>query len=762
MAILDLDGNEGTELTFDASATDTDIINGTADALRYSLEGATLDGATLNGTSGRFSWTPGEEYDGTYAITVRVTDGSGESHTQDLTVTVHEVNTSPSADAGGPYRPHGEGITVTLDGSGSTDLDVILDEQDSLTYSWSQAGSGNTVTLSNTNMTSLVFTSPTVVQNTTLTFVLTVTDLSGMTNMDTATVQITDDINEAPTAHAGTGATHAEGSGTVTLDGSLSSDPNGETLTYAWSQTGGTPTVTLSDAGTGKVSFAVPVVAETQLLTFTLNVTDTRRGSGTDEVVITVRDSDSNAPLADIAVRNSTVDENSPVTLDGSGSSDPNGDTLTYRWSQTGGTPTVILSPVNDTASFTTPVVKQETQLTFTLTVDDGSEQGSASVTITVRDNESDHPVALATGPLEADENSIVTLNGSGSSDPNGDALTYAWVPPQGITLSDTAAEATTFEAPQVFQNTSYAFVLTVRDVDGNDAEDTVTVLVRNSVNDPPNASASGPLIADEAVLVTLDGSGSSDPNDDALTYAWEYLTGTPALTLSGNNTASTQFETPHVKAATDLEFRLTVTDVHGSPNAVDLTLTLQDNLSNLPVSVPGPNQSVGEGAPVTLDGSHSTDPNGDDLSYKWTQMTGPDVILSNPDAAITTFRAPDVQTDTSLEFSLNVTDVDGSHADTVTVMVQNLHTNTPIARPQVSGMVHEGAQVTLDGSDSYDPNGDSITHLWTQISGLPVVTLSGHNTTTATFQAPRIPDPVTLVFELAVSLMAPPPGRRA
>ena len=67
-------------------------------------------------------------------------------------------------------------------------------------------------------------------------------------------------------------------------------------------------------------------------------------------------------------------------------------------------------------------------------------------------------------------------------------------------------------------------------------------------------------------------------------------------------------------------------------------------------------------------------------------------------------------------------------------------------------GWCTRGHRYTLDGSGSYDPGGDSITHLWTQISGLPVVTLSGHNTTMATFQAPRIPDPVTLVFELAVS----------
>ena len=172
------------------------------------------------------------------------------------------------------------------------------------------------------------------------------------------------------------------------------------------------------------------------------------------------------------------------------------------------------------------------------------------------------------------------------------------------------------------------------------------------------------------------------------------------------------------------MEFRLTVTDVHGDSDTASLTVTLQDTLSNLPVSVPGRDQTVGEGAPVTLDGSGSHDPNGDTLTYEWAQVAGPAVTLTSTDLAVTGFRAPDVQANTALEFSLTVTDVDGSNVDTVRVAVQNSQTNTPIARPQVSGDVHEGAQVTLDGSDSYDPNGDSITHLWRQVSGIPCRTV--------------------------------------
>ena len=674
---LDFIGTQGgyelSLITFTANATD----GNSGDTLTFSLDAGAPEGASMNSTTGVFTWTPTETQDGLHTITVRVRDGASADAAVDVTVTVSEVNALPTAEAG-TYSPHGEGMTVTLSSSGSTDLDIINHAPDSLTYLWHQTGSGRTVTLSGANTTSPTFESLTVFQNTTLTFELTVTDGAGTTGTDTATVLITDDVNELPDAEAGLDKTVDERVIIVTLNGTGSHDDNpADSLSYRWSQTGGTPAVVLLNNNTDRASFETPAVAADQSLRFTLNVTDSRGGSDTDEVVITVLDSASNAPVADIAGGSMDVDENTPVTLNGSGSYDPNGDALTYRWSQTGGTPDVGLSPANDTASFTTPVVKQDTQLTFTLTVNDGNEEGDASVTITVNNNESDYPVAVVTGPLEADENSIITLNGLRSSDPNGDTLTYLWTAPQGITLSNATAPAPTFTAPQVVQPEDLEFELTVRDTDGNQNGATLAVRVLNSVNEPPDAVVTGPPDVGENVIITLNGSNSTDPNGDDLSYEWEYLTGTPVLALSGVNTSSLEFETPNVHGTVDLEFRLTVTDLHGDSDTADLTVTLQDNLSNIPVSVPGSNMTVANGALVVLNGSRSYDPNDDAISYKWAQIRGPDVALLNPDFAVTKFQAPNVRTDATMEFSLKVTDVDGSSVDTVSVAVQNLQPST-------------------------------------------------------------------------------------
>ena len=71
-----------------------------------------------------------------------------------------------------------------------------------------------------------------------------------------------------------------------------------------------------------------------------------------------------------------------------------------------------------------------------------------------------------------------------------------------------------------------------------------------------------------------------------------------------------------------------------------------------------GPNQTVFEGATVTLAGT-ATDPNGDALSYQWTQTAGPAVTLDSPTAASTSFVAPDVAPGApqTLTFQLTVDD---------------------------------------------------------------------------------------------------------
>jgi choice-of-anchor B domain-containing protein len=102
-------------------------------------------------------------------------------------------------------------------------------------------------------------------------------------------IDITDGtgVNQAPNSIAGVSQTVSSGS-SVTLDGSLSNDPDGDSLTYAWAQTRG-PTVTLQNADTNTATFVAPVVSSDTLLRFSLTATDAAGLSDTATAAVTVR-----------------------------------------------------------------------------------------------------------------------------------------------------------------------------------------------------------------------------------------------------------------------------------------------------------------------------------------------------------------------------------------------------------------------------------------------------------------------------------------
>ena len=108
-----------------------------------------------------------------------------------------------------------------------------------------------------------------------------------------------------------------------------------------------------------------------------------------------------------------------------------------------------------------------------------------------------------------------------------------------------------------------------------------------------------------------------------------------------------------------------------GAQGTINVLLLDGAGVNNAPNAIAGANQTVASGTRVSLDGTASNDPDGDALTFQWTQISGNSVTLENANSAAAAFTAPTVDSDRLLRFQLTVSDGQLQNTATVSVTVQ-------------------------------------------------------------------------------------------
>ncbi len=518
--------------------------------------------------------------------------------------------------------------------------------------------------------------------------------------------------NRKPLANAGPDQTVPLGSN-VQLDASASTDPEGNPISYQWSIFNLPPgsTAALSD-----VTLINPLVLIDKAGTydFSLIVNDGVLNSNPDHILVTTANS---APVA-IAGPDQTVLVGQQVTLDGSASNDVDGDLINYSWLLTSipaGSLAVLSDPSIAMPTFT---IDKPGDYVARLIVNDGKiDSAAVFTTITTKNSP---PVANAGPKQTVFVGDQVQLDGSGSSDVDGDPLSFAWsltTLPTGSTaiLSPITAVNPTFviDIPG-----TYLAQLMVNDGLLDSTASTVSIVTKNS---PPiaNPGTGQTVLLNQTVL--LDGSQSNDADGDPLTYSWS-MSSTPTgsiASLTGQNTANPSFT---VDLPGMYIVQLIVNDGTINSSPVNVTLTTQNSR---PVADAGVPATIIAGDTVTLDGSASSDADGDTLVFNWaltTRPTGSLSALSDPTIFNPSFSS-DLVGDYIAQLIVNDGILDSAPA---TVMITANANSLPVitSNPILIATVGQPYQYTVIATDA---DGDALSYALTTFpAGMSIDSLTG------------------------------------
>ncbi|KXI27057.1 PKD domain-containing protein [Paraglaciecola hydrolytica] len=275
-------------------------------------------------------------------------------------------------------------------------------------------------------------------------------------------------------------------------------------------------------------------------------------------------------------------------------------------------------------------------------------------------------PTVSAGNDQTVDEQTNVTLSGT-AADSDGTISSYSWTQTGGttVTLGNNTTASASFTAPDINADETLTFKLTVTDNGGAKANDSISIIVKR-VNELPTVNAGNDQTVDEQTSVTLTGS-AADSDGSVASYSWTQTAGT-TVTLNNANTATAGFTAPEINSNETLTFQLTVSDNDGASTSDHVDINILTLVANTV------NKTIYNNSKVILSVNEvdttGVEINDSDTSFLWTQTSGETVEIENPNAMITSFTAPNVES--NLSFKLKASDNKGNDSEgSVTISVK-------------------------------------------------------------------------------------------
>jgi len=397
--------------------------------------------------------------------------------------------------------------------------------------------------------------------------------------------------------------------------------------------------------------------------------------------------------------------------------------------------------------------------------IDDSRTSGDSGGT-----TDCDVPVANAGEDQSVTLGATVSVDGSGSTVCKTAGYGYSWsfeavptdstVSEESLSANDSPEAVAVAFTPDVPGD--YVLSLKVSDGTYTSAKDLVVITV-TAEDAPPVADCGRNIAGQIGERATLDGSSSYDPEGASLTYAWSLSSVPTCSVLESRDLYDDATATPSVVPDCEGIYVLSLVVSDGFQwSEPDLCYVDVSSDNRLPVADAGASAELSPciDATIQLDAYGSYDLDGDGLTYQWSLVSAPgsssasDADFSDSTDPVATFHLPDdpvVAGDYT--FQLQVFDgADWSAPDIVTYTVQSESVDSPpVANAGDDQSVDaeadctvglsysascedcEGADISLDGTASYDADGDDLTFKWTEPTSTMDIALSTAPATNAT-----------------------------